>query len=274
MHADRAGNGVSLWRFDRLSAQEGLTHFVSGRRGGVSPGPYDSLNLGRRTADEAANVDQNRERLFVAAGINREQIASCSQVHGDAIVVVDHPTPRPPIGDALATNRAGVALFLLMADCVPVFVFDPVRRVAGLAHAGWRGTVLSISQQLVNRISSVFGSEPSDMLAAIGPSIGPCCYEVGEDVIEHVRASLPDPNNLLTMHPAGLKAQFDLWQANRSQLIASGLRGEQIEVAGICSKCHANDFFSDRAARPGGRFGAGVMLLPVAGSAVGSQETA
>jgi polyphenol oxidase len=111
-------------------------------------------------------------------------------------------------------------------------------------------------------MSGAFGAKPKDMLAAIGPSIGPCCYEVGEDVIERVRESLPQPQSLLKIHPSGQKAQFDLWMANRAQLIAAGLREDRIEVAGLCSKCHAEDFFSDRAARPGGRFGAGIMLLP------------
>jgi YfiH family protein len=262
MREDRADNGVSLWRFDGLNREDGLTHFVSGRRGGVSATPYDSLNLGLRTADDRANVRENRQRLFSVAGARDGWVASCSQVHGDEVVVVDHPTPSPPRGDALITNTAGIMLFLLMADCVPVLVYDRDHRVAGLAHAGWRGTVLGITGHLVARMTEVFGCDPGAMLAAIGPSIGPCCYEVGEEVITRVRDSLPAPESLLEMSALSGQAHFDLWSANSAQLTAAGIPEERIEVPHICTKCHANDFFSDRAARPGGRFGAGIMLLP------------
>jgi YfiH family protein len=262
MDENRDECGVSLWRFDRLSAERSISHFVAGRHGGVSAKPYDSLNLGLHTADDRSNVLRNRELLFAAAGVTDQQIASCSQVHGDEVIVVDRPTQEPPRGDAVTTNVPGIMLFLLMADCVPVLVFDPVQLAVGIAHAGWRGTALRIGERLITRMTDEFGCVPGDMVAAIGPSIGPCCYEVGDDVIACVRNSLPQPEALLRMYPSGRKARFDLWLANRQQMFSMGIPAGQIEDAALCTKCHANDFFSDRAARPGGRFGAGIMLLP------------
>lgn len=252
---------VPLWQFDRLAAETGLFHFISGRAGGLSSAPYDTLNLGLHTADEPANIRGNRERLYAAAGVPPNRVASCMQVHGNNVIVVGDGTEHPPEGDGLATAVSGLLLMLMMADCVPVIIYDPRSHAAGVAHAGWRGTVTRVVERLVQKMVDDLGCRPASLLAGIGPSIGPCCYEVGEDVIARVRSELPNADSLLDLHAHGSKAQFDLWQANWEQLLRSGVPSEQIETAEICTKCHCDEFFSDRARRPSGRFGAGIMLL-------------
>jgi YfiH family protein len=262
-------SGFPLWRFDRLANEPGLLHFVSTRLGGVSKEPYDSLNLGLRTADSSENVRENRARLFAALGVEPDQVASCTQVHGNRIVTVRRPPALtvdgggPPEGDALATNAGGIMLMLLAADCAPVLVYDPIGRAAGVAHAGWRGTVGQVTRRLVQNMVDEFGSRPSDLLAAIGPSIGPCCYEVGEDVMTQVRSSLPSAEALLRSQPEYGKARLDLWQANVDQLQGAGVPRDSIELASVCTRCNCGTFFSDRAQRPSGRFAAGIMLRPI-----------
>ena len=287
---------IPLWQFELLTDLPGLRHFVSGRLGGVSSPPYDALNLGLRTADDPANVQHNRQRLFSALGVAPENVASCMQVHGNGVVVIRTPSLQPSPrgrgrdrdqpatsgrgseenqaaingggrndaaeGDALVTNAPGVMLMLMMADCVPVLISDPIRRVAGVAHAGWSGTVQQVTAHLVRCMTDDFGCEPRDLRAGIGPSIGPCCYEVSDDVIARVRSSLPEPESLLRPHKESGKAQFDLWRANHEQLRRCGVPEERIEVAAVCTRCNRGEFFSDRAQRPSGRFGAGVMVLP------------
>jgi hypothetical protein len=252
---------VALWRFDRLSEETGITHWVSGRSGGVSQTPYDSLNLGLRTDDAPSNVKENRERLFNALGVHGEAVASCRQIHGNSVIRVDGRQTDAPEGDAILTSTAGIMLMLLMADCVPVLVYDPVQRVAGLAHAGWRGTAGLIAQRLVNRMTDDFCCQAGDLMAGVGPSIGPCCFEVGEDVIERVRSTHSNVEALLSERTNDGRAKLNLWTANHGQLTSTGVRSEQIEVAEICTKCNRSDFFSDRAQRPSGRFAAGTMLL-------------
>ncbi len=197
--------------------------------------------------------DGGRRRLAEALGISPEALVSTRQVHRDEVVVV----PGPAYGcwrsgrgaDGLVTNVPGLYLLGYFADCVPILAYDPVRRVVGLAHAGWRGTVLGIAGRLVEVMEQTFGTAATDLYAGLGPSIGPCCYEVGEEVIASVRAHLPDPETLLRPGRPG-HAYFDLWAANRQALRRAGIPEEQIELSGICTSCRVERFFSYR--REGG----------------------
>jgi YfiH family protein len=266
-------DGIPLWQFELLASQPGLVHFISTRAGGVSDPPYDTLNLSVNSHDAREAIAANRQRLLTTWGVEAQDVATCTQVHGNAVITVGRspegrtfegaPWPeQPPEGDALVTASEGVLLMLLAADCVPVILYDPSRRVVGVAHAGWSGTVQQVVTRLLTRMKEGFGSTPGDVFAGIGPSIGPCCYEVGQDVIERVRSSLQAPESLLRTHPDRDKAYLDLWQANHNQLRCCGVPNGQIEVAATCTRCNAGIFFSDRAQRPSGRFGAGIMLLP------------
>jgi YfiH family protein len=149
-------------------------------------------------------------------------------------------------------------LLLRYADCVPILFFDPVRRAIGVTHAGWRGTAIKIAAKTAQTMIETFGTHPRDLIACIAPSIGPCCYRVGDDVIAHVRAAFVDADTLLIQQTDG-SVHLDLWQANARQLSALGI--EQIEIAQICTAHHTNEFYSWRAERGNtGRFGAIIAI--------------
>ncbi|MGV1046942.1 MAG: peptidoglycan editing factor PgeF [Solirubrobacterales bacterium] len=260
MRTDQRGQ-LRAYRFETLPA--GLDALVSTRRGGTSPPPYASLNLGFGVDDEAANVVANRRRLFAAFGIELERSVWCRQVHADGVTVVDEgdagrgalePDSIVADSDALVTDAPGLALCVTLGDCVPVVVFDPVRRVVGLAHAGWGGTVARIASRTIAVMGERFGCEPGAMLAAIGPSIGPARYEVGAEVIERVRAAFGERAAEVLAPAAAGKARLDLWRANAIDLEQAGLAPARIEVAGISTEAHLDDFYSHRFEGPTGRF--------------------
>lgn len=257
--------GLVVYRFDSLP--EGVEALVSTRRGGVSSPPYESLNLGLRVGDDPEKVVENRRLLCRAFGIRLERTVWCRQIHADGVVVVgDEDAGRGSTeedsivedADALVTDTPGLPLCVTLADCVPVVIFDPVRRVVGLAHAGWGGTVSRISSRTVEVMRERFGCDPAAITAAIGPSIGPAGYEVGEDVIERARAGYGErASEVLQPGPDG-KALFDLWTANRIDLEAAGVSAEKIEVSGIASDEHLDEFYSHR--HEGGRTGRFIAL--------------
>jgi YfiH family protein len=256
------------YRFETLPEQ--LDAFVSTRHGGVSAPPYDSLNLGLRVGDQDERVVENRQRLFAAFELPLERSVWCKQVHADRVVVVGAAdagrgsTEEETIveeTDALVTDTLDLPLCVTVADCVPVVIFDPQRHVVGLAHAGWGGTVARISSRTVGVMRDQFGSDPASMVAAIGPSIGPAGYEVGEDVIERATESFGAPVSEILTAADGGKALFDLWSANRIDLEEAGLAAERIEVSGIASEGQLEDFYSHRVEGPRtGRFIAVVSL--------------
>jgi hypothetical protein len=183
------------------------------------------------------------------------------QVHGVNVVVAEAPRlpEQPPVqADVLLTDRPGLTLLMRFADCVPILLHDPVRKVAGIAHAGWMGTVQGVARTAVEVMQSRFGCRPGNILAAVGPSIGPDHYEIGEDVGSRVRQAFgADAAGLL----AGDRQRMtlDLWAANRLLLEQAGVR--QLEVAGLCTACHLEDWFSHRAENGRtGRFGALLAL--------------
>jgi polyphenol oxidase len=262
--------GIRAYRFETLP--EGLDAFVSTRLGGVSPPPYDSLNLGLRVGDEDGKVVENRRRLFAAFELPLERSVWCRQIHADGVRVVGAEdagrgsTEEESIvqdADALVTDVPGLPLCVTVADCVPVVVFDPERRAVGLAHAGWGGTVSRICSRTVETMRERFGSDPATLVAAIGPSIGPAGYEVGEDVIERARAGFGErAAEILAPGEAG-KALFDLWAANRIDLEEAGLAAERIEVSALASEERLDEFYSHRLEGPAtGRFIAVASLPP------------
>jgi YfiH family protein len=259
MHRDER-EGVVVYRFGSLPG--GIEALVSTRRGGVSAPPYDSLNLDLRVGDDPEKVIENRRLLFRAFGMSLERSIWCRQIHADGVTVVGAgDAGRGSIeeesvvegADALVTDVPGLPLCVRLADCVPVVIFDPERSVVGVAHAGWGGTVSRISSRTVEVMRERFGSDPDSIVAAIGPSIGPAGYEVGADVIERARLGYGErAAEILKPGPAG-KAYFDLWSANRIDLEAAGVGKQRIEVSGVASDEHPDEFYSHR--REGGTTG-------------------
>lgn len=251
-------NGLRYFTFANLA---GITHAVFTRRGGVSPSPWDSLNVGGSVGDDIVHVRENRLRSFSALGRDPASIHDVWLVHGTDVVYAEAPRDlalKPPQADIIATDSPRVTLFMRYADCVPLIFHDPKKGVAALAHAGWQGTVRNVARAALASLRERYHTDPRDVRAAIGPSIGPDHYEVGADVAEQFRASF-DAQAESLLEPRGEKFHLDLWKANRLQLEAEGV--ENIETAQVCTACHLDDWFSHRAEKgKTGRFGALIGL--------------
>lgn len=254
-----APNGVRFHQFESLLSDD-LVHATFTRRGGVSPAPWDSLNVGGSVNDERERVIENRRRSFEALDLPFDSIADLWLVHSAETVLVERPNGAAPYlgkADALVTDRPGVSLYLRFADCVPILLYDPRRRAVGIVHAGWRGTVLGAAQSAVAAMARALGSRPEDIRAGIGPSIGPCHYAVGPEVVAQVHTAFPGPDGLLRQRDG--QTFFDLWSANRRALHEAGV--QEIESAGLCTVCHPQDWYSHRGQRGRtGRFGAVIAL--------------
>ena len=232
---------------------------VFARHGGVSPAPFASLNMSVSTGDARENVRENCARAFRALQRAPSSLADLWQVHSARVVVVDSPNgERESQGqaDALVTDRPDVTLYLRFGDCVPILLHDPVRRVVGVAHAGWRGTLLGAAPSAVAAMAERYGTRPADVVAGIGPSVGPCHYAVGPEVVEQTRQALPQHADEVLQRANGSWV-LDLWAANRLTLAGAGV--EQIEVGEVCTACRTDDFFSHRA--EGGRTGRFAALI-------------
>jgi YfiH family protein len=244
----RRSGEIVLYQFAALASHARLRHAISARHGGVSPAPFASLNLTAARGDDRAHVAENVRRLCLAAADGRADVVSAQQVHGAQIARVGRAQRGQiiPDCDGLVTDEPEVVLLLRFADCVPLIVYDPVRHAVGVAHAGWRGTVAGIARALVRAMADAFGSRASDLIAGVGPAIGPCCYQVGPEVVAQARAAFGATDGLFPQQADG-SYHFDLWRANQQQLAAAGVG--TIEVAGICTACRVDEFYSHRAER-------------------------
>lgn len=246
---------VRYFNFDSLD-EKYLTHAVFSRAGGLSPAPWESLNLGGTVGDDPTRVKENRKRAFQAVGRPPETIYDAWLVHSADVVCADAPrdlSHLPKKADVILTDQPTVTLFMRFADCVPVLLFDPHRRVIGLAHAGWLGTVRKVVSAAVRMMNTRYRSNPLDIQAAIGPSIAAHHYPVGEEVVHQVQQSFGMDAPALLPGSNGA-VQFDLWAANRLILEQSGV--QQIEISGLCTACHMQDWYSHRGENgKTGRFG-------------------
>jgi len=239
----------------------GVVQAVFTRRGGVSNGPYASLNTGGTVGDDPNAVLENRQRCFSTLGCDIQTLFDVWQVHSAEVVFAEAPRPVDSPhqkADIILTNQPGVTLFMRFADCVPIFLVDPVRRVVGMAHAGWVGSVNRVASIAVQAMIRRYDCRPENIKAGIGPSIGVEHYPVGEDVISQVKRSFPnDFGTLLTDYADGI--HFNLWKATCISLEEQGV--SQIEVSGVCTACHLENWFSHRGeAGQTGRFGALLAL--------------
>lgn len=264
----KSADKIGLFEFENLVRIPNLIHFITTRSGGVSLPPYNSLNLGLHTNDNPDHVQVNRVLLAKNTKIAKEQFLYASQVHSgdvkiiDAEAVINGVLSNNPRTDATITNLPGICLMVMVADCVPIVLFDPVKKVSAVIHAGWRGTVHFITANTIHAMVKHFGCDPADILAGIGPSIGPCCYEVGEDVRDFVTQSFGTPQGYLVKKNPSSKPHFDLWYANHKQLTDNGVNHGNIETSELCTKCHSDIFFSSRASSGiTGRFAAGICII-------------
>jgi hypothetical protein len=256
----KENKGVRFYTFESLSTN-GLMHAILTRRGGVSPEPWDSLNVGGSVGDERPRVIENRLRTFDALERKPHSMFDVWQVHSADVVIANAPhnfTPPEFKADAMITNNPEVTLFMRFADCTPILLFDPIKNAIGIVHAGWVGTLKGVVVKAVEALTAAYGSRPADILAAIGPSIGPDHYEIGQDVINRVRETFNGKANDLLVN-YGDHVHLNLWEANRLSLAQAGVR--QIENSGLCTACHPEDWYSHRAQKgKTGRFGALIAL--------------
>jgi YfiH family protein len=246
----QASDGLPTYHFDTLD-HAAVFHAVFTRQGGVSSGPFATLNVGSGVGDDPAAVAENHERVYARLGVPADRVSSARQVHGNQITVVSGEGAGQvyPSTDGLLTPTPGVALLLRFADCQPILLYDPVQHALGLIHAGWRGIALGIAHRAVQRMQSAFGSDPASLVACLGPAIGPCCYVVGDNVATAMGYALPNWRRAMQRVESGWR--LDLSGANAQQLAAAGV--QHVEQAAMCTACRSHEFFSHRAS--GGRTG-------------------
>jgi YfiH family protein len=255
----RQSGSVRFFAFETLS-NAGLVQAVFTRRGGLSPAPWSSLNVGGTVGDDRSRVDSNIELSFGAVGRATATCHDVWQSHSSTVVFADSPRAGQDRvrADILISDNPGVTLFMRFADCVPVFLFDPVRRVVGLVHAGWLGTVRKAASVAVRAMCERYGSQPANIRAGIGPSICREHYPVGPEVVAQVQQAF-GPAADEHLHPADGAMQFDLWSANKHLLETEGV--ESVEVSAICTAAHPEDWYSHRGEQGRtGRFGALLAL--------------
>lgn len=220
------------------------------RHEGVSRPPYNSLNLGLNTLDQAFNVEGNRSILTRAFGLNQEALVSVRQVHGNDILVIDEPNEdyshfSSVESDAIITNQPGVMIGICVADCVPILLCDPRNKVVAAVHAGWQGTAAKLVGKTVAGMGSLFGSDPKELQVAIGPSIGKCCYEVDAPVKQAFLQSGMPWDSFAEAQGEG-KWRLDMAAANRDLLLSAGVPAAGIQVSDMCVCCRKDLFFSYR----------------------------
>lgn len=252
--------GIKYYQFESLLFNK-LTQAVFSRQGGVSPTPWKSLNLGSTVGDDPDRVQKNKDKLLDAIGYSSIQLSQVHQVHSAKVIVVTESNNNKsefPQADAMITNTPGILLLMRFADCVPILMYDPVKKAAGIAHAGWQGTVKEVSLTAAEEMEKQFGTNPSDLIAGIGPSIGPDHYQIGIDVIDKVKNTYRENwDQVLAIGPDDVK--FNLWKANEISLRKAGVLN--IETAGICTSCSGVDWFSHRGENgKTGRFAAVIGL--------------
>lgn len=264
---ESSASGVRWLRYSFLERQGPFRALFTCRQGGISPAPFDSLNVGFNVPDDPDLVRVNRRIAFEAMEVDPVRCASPVQVHGYKIAYIEREDLGRGVWDAysapsgydiMASRIPGVSLFTFYADCTPVYVADPNRKTIALGHAGWKGTSVRVPRYAVQGLEKKFGSIPPDLFAVVGPSIGPCCYQVDEVVHEAFRRHFGVCDDLFQPDGPG-RWKLDLWEANRRALVETGIPEEQVRVTGLCTCCRQDLFFSNRGS--GGRCGRNMAVL-------------
>lgn len=262
-------DGVVYYTFPAFDAVPFVRHGFSTRLGGVSTGTFDSMNLSFTRGDDPQAVRENFDRFCRAIGVDSENAVVSAQEHHTVIYNVTASDRGRGVTrergyadiDGLITDEPNIPLFTQYADCVPLFFVDPVRRVVGTSHAGWRGTAAEIGAVTVERMRTDYGCRPEDILAAIAPSIGPCCFEVDAPVIEAFeKLDVYDDGCFTRVNEE--KVRINLWEVNRRSLLKVGVQATHITVTDLCTKCHPDVFWSHRVT--GGKRGSLAACIAIA----------
>jgi polyphenol oxidase len=259
-----------FFHFENLSEFNDIQHFVTCRKGGLSSYPYDSLNLSYESGDNKDIVLKNRELMAIGLDITLSSFVFQHQIHSNNVFQVNKSHKGRGLynqsdcisdNDALISSEKGICLFVFAGDCVPILFFDPVKKVIAASHAGWKGTVKKIAVSTVQKMIETYGCSRFDIHIGIGPSIGPCCYEVGDEVYEEALKSFGTDQHYFTTPNQKGKRHFNLWYANGKQLQDYGVPAYNILTCKICTSCNQDYFYSARGCDQNtGRFGAGIIL--------------
>ncbi len=262
-------DNIKYFIIDKFEETGLVNALFTTRIGGISTGNYQSLNLGKNTNDSAYNIMTNFKRIAKLLSTKVDDIVLSDQVHSTNIRVI-HDIDRGKglvkemdykEVDGLITDKVGITLCTFYADCVPLFFFDKKVKVIGLAHAGWRGTVNKIGSSMIDKMIKDFGCNPNNILVGIGPSIGPCCYEVGKSVYNKFNENFTYAGKLIKPI-AKDKWMLNLWEANRHILKEKRILDRNIYIAGLCTSCNNDIFYSYRKENGDtGRMGAFIQLL-------------
>lgn len=251
---------IQLLQFENLLKFKDITHFSTTRTGGFSKNHLASFNLGYTVGDEPKNATQKLNLLAGVLDIEKEQMVSPKQTHSKNIGVVTSAKDIFPNTDALITNVAGICIFVRTADCVPILLYDPVQKAIAAIHSGWKSTLQEISRHTIDRMQKEYDTKPGNLIAGIGPSIGPDVYEVGPEVIKKFQNQFRYDNYIVPIKNSD-KGLLNLWKINHQILIDSGIPEKQIEIAEMCTYSNPDLFYSAR--RDGvktGRLATGIML--------------
>lgn len=241
-------NGISFVQFNHINRHMIFRHGFSCRDGGISPIPYSSLNNAFTGDDHPDRRKENRRRFAGALEFPLEFIPrSIKLEHGRKVIVIDNIVKEnlPLSADGAVTSLPDFPLAATFADCIPIILADPVKRAAGVLHAGWRGTLAGIAQEGVHQMIQSFGSNPDHILAGIAPGIGPCCFEVHQDTAFSFLDKYSNWEDLI-LPLSNIKYKIDLWGINQRILIGSGLKPENVIIADLCTCCRKDLFFSYR----------------------------
>lgn len=262
-------HSIQYFESSLLSECDFLTHAFCTRLGGVSEDDYASLNISFKEGDLEGKVLQNWHRLAMAFSIPLEDFLTLNQVHGNDIFVIKpfgdyYPADRKLDYDAIVTNRTNLAICIKTADCVPIFLVDRIRKVIAVVHAGWRSTALSITAKVIHLLIDKYHCSPHDILAAIGPAIGKCCFDLDSTATNDFRKQ---KNHEAFLFPGKRqnKHSIDLTEANRRQIMNCGIPESNIDVSDICTSCRQDLFFSHRGS--GGITGRQVNFMMIKGDA-------
>lgn len=256
-------NGLPVWKFEKLLGYPETEHFITTRHGGYSQPPFGSFNLSYRSGENINTVTKNRELLSQRLNTNLPFMYFPEQCHTSNIKVIKKASNNEDLAetDALVTDIPGYYLCVLVADCLPILLFDPVKHVVGAVHAGWRGTVDGITKKTIRMFTDHFASQASNIIACIGPCISAGKYQVGPEVIAQVKTYFGTIDGLVTNIDKNGRGYLDLRASNRWQLLTSGMELDNIEISDICTFQNTETFYSARKeGRNSGRFACGISL--------------
>ena len=248
---------VPYLAYNSLSEIKFINHAFSTRLGGVSEGEFTSMNMACNRGDDPDAVTENYRRICKSAGFDFESLTASAQDHHTVVRAVTRENcgvgiykPRDMESvDGLITNDPGVTLVTYYADCTPLFFVDTKNRAIGLAHAGWRGTVGRIGEKVLEKMHDCYGTDPADIVAAVGPAISRCCYEVDEPCAKHFLAMTDLQPEKFVFPKEGGKFMLDLLETNRQILVAAGVKPENITLSDLCTNCHSDLLWSHRATK-------------------------